>query len=102
MPGPARILSPFPSSAHSSTEKSRFSQQQMWACRPIITPLYVVIIFLVVSVITIPLGVACIVAYAKVNTQLWTPHSARFRPLFAFMICGLYLCRISHAIHKND
>ncbi|GMH07951.1 hypothetical protein Nepgr_009791 [Nepenthes gracilis] len=45
---------------------SRFTQQELPACKPILTPRWVITAFLLVSVIFIPIGVASLLASRKV------------------------------------
>uniref|UniRef100_A0A2P2LZT2 Uncharacterized protein MANES_03G079600 n=1 Tax=Rhizophora mucronata TaxID=61149 RepID=A0A2P2LZT2_RHIMU len=46
---------------------SRFTQQELPACKPILTPKWVISAFMLVSIVFIPIGVAALFASRDVN-----------------------------------
>mmetsp|Transcript_28523 Transcript_28523/g.93204 ORF Transcript_28523/g.93204 Transcript_28523/m.93204 type:complete len:337 (-) Transcript_28523:65-1075(-) len=45
---------------------SRFTQQDMFACRPLLTPKCAIILFSLIGVVFIPIGAACVLATSEV------------------------------------
>eukprot|EP00898_Chlorokybus_atmophyticus_P003443 jgi/Chlat1/409/Chrsp10S01530 len=63
---PASPSAPAPGKTSKKPRYSKFTQQELPACRPLLTPNWVIFIFFIVGVIFIPIGAAALAASRKV------------------------------------